>query len=100
MKKGIVLVIVFAMMLVFTSSAGAASVQAAPDGNSCWGQASAVFARTGVMGEHSSQQANPRYGLRNLARALYDAGVLPNDSLQALGAFVASELGLSIDACQ
>ena len=68
-------------------------------GNACWGQATAVFAQTGVMGEHASQQPTPRLGLRNLAHALYDAGAIPEDSLQALGAFVASELGLSIDAC-
>ena len=100
MKRFVVLVIVLALMLVFASSAGATSAEAAPGGNSCWGQASAVFAQTGEMGAHSSQQPNPRLGLRNLARALYDQGVLPDDSMQALGAFVADELGLSIDACQ
>jgi len=65
----------------------------------CWGQATQVFAQMGVMGAHASEQANPRVGLRNLARDLYEAGVLPDDSLQALGAFVADALGLSIDAC-
>ena len=100
MKKVIVLGIVLVLMLVFASSVGATSAEAAPGENSCWGQASAVFARMGVMGEHSSQQANPRFGLRNLARELYKQGVLPDDSMQALGAFVAGELGLSIDACQ
>lgn len=65
----------------------------------CWGQASKVFARTGEMGEHSSEQPNPRLGLANLARALYDAGVIPEPTMQALGRFVAAELGLSIDAC-
>ncbi|MFW5942889.1 MAG: hypothetical protein ACOCXI_13895 [Chloroflexota bacterium] len=67
--------------------------------DACWGQASAVFARTGEMGEHSSQQPTPRLGLRNLARLLYAEGVIADDSLQALGQFVAAELGLSIDAC-
>lgn len=67
--------------------------------NACWGQATKVFARTGEMGEHSSQQATPRLGLRNLARALYDQGVIADDSMQALGQFVSAELGLSIDAC-
>lgn len=67
--------------------------------DACWGQASAVFAQTGEMGEHSSQQPTPRLGLRNLARALYEQGVIADDSLQALGQFVAAELGLSIDAC-
>lgn len=65
----------------------------------CWGQASRVFARMGMMGVHASQEETPRLGLRNLARALYEMGVLPDDSLQSLGRFVADELGLSIDAC-
>jgi hypothetical protein len=71
----------------------------ADNSQACWGQATRVFAQTGEMGEHSSQQPNPRLGLRNLARALADQGVIPDDSMQSLGAFVASELGLSIDAC-
>lgn len=70
-----------------------------PSSRACWGQATMVFAQMGVMGEHASQQENPRFGLRNLAKVLYDAGVLPDDSMQALGAFVAAELGLTIDAC-
>ncbi len=65
----------------------------------CWGQASQVFAQTGEMGEHASQQPTPRLGLRNLARALFDSGVLADDSMQSLGQFVADELGLSIEAC-
>lgn len=67
--------------------------------NSCWGQASAVFARMGEMGQHASQQDEPRLGLANLARALFDAGVISEPTLAALGAFVAAELGLSIDRC-
>ena len=65
----------------------------------CWGQASAVFAQMGEMGPHSSSQENPRIGLKNLAQALFDAGVIAEPTLQALGTFVASELGLSIEAC-
>ena len=65
----------------------------------CWGQATKVFAQTGAMGEHASQQPSPRLGLRNLARALYEAGVIPDDSMYSLGVFVSYELGLSIDAC-
>lgn len=71
----------------------------APNDNACWGQATRVFAQTGEMGAHASAQETPRVGLRNLARALYEAGVIDEDTLQALGAFVAAELGLSIDAC-
>lgn len=76
------------------------TAQAEPDGNACWGQATQVFARlSGGLGDHSSSQATPRLGLRNLARALYDQGVIEDDTLQALGKFVSEELGLSISAC-
>jgi hypothetical protein len=68
--------------------------------SACWGQATQVFARMGAMGEHSSQFPTPRLGLRNLARELYADGILPDDSMQALGAFVADALGLSIEACK
>ena len=53
----------------------------------------------GVMREHASQQENPWLGLCNLARALYEEGIIPEDSMQALGAFVAEALELDIDAC-
>jgi hypothetical protein len=76
-----------------------AGFQGSPNGQACWGQASAVFAQMGVMGEHSSSFPTPRLGLRNLARLLYDAGIIEDDTMQALGAFVAAELGLSIAAC-
>jgi len=96
MKKLSVLIVVAVLLSVFLIPTAA---QAAPSDNACWGQATSVFAQSGEMGEHSSQQPTPRLGLRNLARALYDAGVLPDDSMQALGVFVANELGLSIDDC-
>lgn len=66
---------------------------------SCCGQGSAVFAQTGAMGKHSSSFANPRLGIRNLARAPADAGLIPDDTMALLGAYVADELGLSIDTC-
>jgi hypothetical protein len=94
MKRLTVLLMVVAFtVLVF------GTVQAAPSKNSCWGQASAVFAQMGYMGEHSSSFATPRLGLRNLARQLAATGVIPDDSMASLGAFVATELGLSIEAC-
>lgn len=72
---------------------------AAANERACWGQASAVFAQMGEMGEHASQFPTPRLGLRNLARALYDAGAIENDTMQALGQFVAEALDLEIAAC-
>jgi hypothetical protein len=77
-----------------------ASLDVRPSSQSCWGQASAVFAQMGVMGQHASSYPTPRLGLRNLARSLYEAGVLQDDTMQALGAFVADELGLTIEACE
>ena len=88
-----VLALLVSLLLVSTVA------QAAPSDKACWGQATKVFARMGKMGEHASQQPNPRDGLRNLARALYEDEVIPDDSMQALGVFVATVEGLSIDAC-
>lgn len=67
--------------------------------DACWGQATAVFAHTGEMGQHASQQPTPRLGLANLAEALYEDGSIAEPTIQALGAFVADALGLSVDAC-
>ena len=53
----------------------------------CWGEATQVFAQLGEMGAHASQQPTPRLGLRNVARALYELGLIPDDSLQALVLF-------------
>lgn len=84
-----------------TNQAAVMAAESAAETNAaCWGQASAVFAQLGEMGAHSSSQANPRIGLRNLARLLFELGVIADDSMAALGAFVADELGLSIEACQ
>lgn len=95
MKKMIVVVLVVLLLVLSVVPAFAA-----PSPKSCWGQASAVFAQMGEMGEHSSQFATPRVGLRNLARALYADGVIADDSMQALGQFVTDALGLTIEACR
>lgn len=98
MRKAIASIGVAGALGLATAGAVAVPAAASPDA-SCWGQATRVFAQTGEMGEHAAQQPTPRLGLRNLARALYEDGVIPDDSMAALGAFVAAELGLSIDAC-
>ena len=81
------------------SAAPLTASAATPNPQSCWGQATAVFAATGELGQHASSEPTPREGLANLARALFDQGVIPAPTLQALGAFVSTQLGLSIDAC-
>lgn len=98
-KKLSVLAVVFVSALLLSVGFAPTDVQAAPSDKACWGQATKVFAQSGQMGEHASRQDNPRLGLRNLARALYEQGILEDDTMQALGAFVAGELGLSIEAC-
>jgi len=83
-----------------TDEAAVQQAEAAVAGNAaCWGQASAVFARMGLLGQHASQQSTPRIGLRNLARLLAEMGVIPDDSMASLGAFVAADLGLDVEAC-
>ena len=94
-KLAVLLLFTFVLVLVFT----VATAQAVNQDNACWGQASAVFAQTGQMGIHASKEPTPRLGLHNLAHALYEAGVIPDDSIQSLGVFVAGELGLSVEAC-
>jgi hypothetical protein len=96
MRKLSMVVVVALLISVFLIPAAA---QAQASDSACWGQATSVFAQLDDMGEHASQQPTPRLGLRNLARALFEAGVIEADTMQALGAFVATDLGLSIDAC-
>jgi len=99
-KFSVVFLFIFTVLMV-SAAFFPTNVQAAPENSqSCWGQATKVFAQMGVMGEHASQQPNPRVGLRNLARYLADEGIIPDDSMQALGVFVVNELGLSIGACE
>ena len=95
MKRAAAILMVAGLVIGLMAPAAVAE----PAANSCWGQASKVFAQTGEMGEHSANQAQPRLGLRNLARALADDGVIADDSMQSLGVFVADALGLSIEAC-
>ena len=96
MKKKIA--VMFTSLLVLTMALPIVA-NAAPNGESCWGQVSAVAGQTGELGAHSSSQTNPRIGLKNLAVALADAGIIEDDSMAALGAFVADADGLVVEAC-
>lgn len=95
-KLSIFVIVALLVSMVFVSSVAASR----PSPQSCWGQASAVFAQMGEMGEHSSSFPTPRLGLRNLARALYEQGILEDDTMQALGRFVVDELRLDVAACR
>ncbi len=80
-------------------SAGVTVQPSSRNQHACWGEATQVFAQMGELGAHASEQATPRLGLRNVARALFELGIIADDSLQALGAFLSAALGLSIESC-
>jgi hypothetical protein len=86
--------------LVILLTLAPVAAQGEPAAEACWGHATRAFAHMGLLGEHASNFGTPRLGLRNLARSLHAAGVIEDDSMQALGAFVTDALGLSIDACR
>ena len=88
-----------ALTLAATLGVAPLTASAAPNDQACWGQATRVFAATGQLGQHASSEPTPREGLANLAESLFAQGVIPAPTLQALGAFVAAQLGLSINAC-
>ena len=98
MKRWVSVLLILGLLVV--AAIPWSTALAEPSDKACWGQATKVFAQMGEMGEHASSLASPRLGLRNLARVLYEQGVIEDDTMQALGAFVANELSLSIDACQ
>jgi hypothetical protein len=95
-KVTVALVLVAALALLALPALAGTDNEAA-----CWGQATAVFAQMGEMGEHASEQVVPREGLGNLARRLYyEEGVLDGPTLQDLAAWLVSiDPDLTIEAC-
>lgn len=100
-KKWIFVSLIIAVFIASFSFTPQAQAQGnTPPFESCWGQASVVFAKMGLMGEHASQQENPRAGLYNLAAALYKDGVIEAPTLAALAAWLVSiDPDLSVEAC-
>lgn len=100
MKKVTLAVILMLLLAALALPVFATSDNATDNYDACWGQATAVFAQMGKMGEHASQEETPRAGLGNLARQLYDDGLLADDTIQALAAWLVSiDDSLSVDAC-
>lgn len=96
MKKVVMsgLVILLLLLSVMPALAGTDNYEA------CWGQATAVYAQMGEMGEHASTQPTPRDGLANLAQQLYDGEILADDTVQALAAWLVSiDPDLTVEAC-
>jgi hypothetical protein len=66
---------------------------AAPGGSvpaNCWGVVTSQFARADRgIGEHSSHQTNPRFGLGNVAKLFFDLGLIADPHVSDLGALLA-----------
>ncbi len=73
--------------VILTLCSATTAKTAGPD-HSCRGQATAVFAGMGTIGEHANKQDEPRLGLRNLARAASGMGVIPDDSIALAECFL------------
>jgi hypothetical protein len=63
------------------------------DGKDCWGTVTAQAAREGGMGQHASEQSEPRSGLGNLSREL------DFDHISEMGAFLATVDGIDATSC-
>lgn len=82
------------MVLLLIGLAPMASAQSAnASGKNCWGVVSAQRAQLGGLGDHSSDQAEPRAGLGNLSRDL------DYDHISELGAFLAEVDGIAETTC-
>lgn len=83
------LLLVAVPALAFPSAALAVPDDGSVPAN-CWGVVTSQFARADRgIGEHSSSQTSPRLGLGNVARALFDLGLISDPHVSDLGALLA-----------
>ena len=62
-----------------------------PTNPNCWGKVTSQRASTvHDVGEHASNQAEPRAGLGNLARTLYELGITSGPHVSYMGSFLAT----------
>ena len=82
LKRSILTLAVGAILMALPATATAAQ----PTNPSCWGAASADFARSspGALGAHSSSFDSPRLGIGNVAE-LFTGTHQPGDLAAALG---------------
>jgi hypothetical protein len=86
--------LIITVVLVIVLMAPQIALAAPPDSAHCWGQVTSQRATsTQDMGEHSSQQTEPRVGLGNLAR------ILGFDSVGEMGAALAEIDGIEATSC-
>ena len=81
------------LMVAVPALAIPSAASAVPDGSvpmNCWGVVTSQFARADRgIGEHSSSQTNPRLDLGNVAKALFDQGLISDPHVSDLGALLA-----------
>ena len=71
-----------------------------PTNPNCWGTVTSQRASTyHDIGQHVSSQSEPRAGLGNVARQLYDLGLTSGPHVSDLGSFLASIDGLDATQC-
>lgn len=71
-----------------------------PTNPNCWGVVSSQLASTEhSMGEHASSQGEPRLGLGNLARMLYELGITSGPHVSDMGSFLATVDGVEATQC-
>src|SRR6266496_2705447 len=71
-----------------------------PTNPNCWGTVTSQRASTyHDVGQHVSSQSEPRTGLGNVARQLYDLGLTNGPHVSDLGSFIASVDGLDATQC-
>jgi hypothetical protein len=93
MMRRIVLIVTLALVMALIVAPQVA-LAVPPDSANCWGQVTSQRATsTQDIGEHSSQQTEPRVGLGNLAR------ILGFDSVGEMGAFLAEVDGIEATSC-
>lgn len=73
----------------------------APDNPNCWGVVTSQRAvAVGDIGEHASSFAGePRLGLGNVARLLFDLGLTAGPHVSDLGSFLATVDGIAATEC-
>ena len=87
-KPSLTLLLIAVPALAVPSTALAVPDDSVPA--NCWGVVTSQFAKADRgIGEHSSSQTNPRLGLGNVARALFEAGLIDDPHVSDLGALLA-----------
>ncbi|HEX9330947.1 MAG TPA: hypothetical protein VF896_03590 [Anaerolineales bacterium] len=98
-KRIIIHSLILALLLMVVTFAPALA-DGGPTNPNCWGTVTSQRASTvHDIGEHVSSQSEPRDGLGNVARELYDLGLTGGPHVSDLGSFLASVDGLDATQC-